>query len=101
MDRQFTPIVITGKKARKNIEVIKSRHTEILQGMNAQAEKVKMHQEMKKQEEMQRQQIQAEQDKVKRDQQMKDHQEAMDHARQIMENNMKMRELEMKHKSNA
>lgn len=50
--------IITSKKAREHVAKIKARHSDILKGMELQAEKVRQYREMQRQEAMAKQERQ-------------------------------------------
>lgn len=92
----FTPIVISSRKAKRHIETIKSRHAELLQGMEVQKQKRLSLQEQKKNEAQLKLQQNAEAQKLKTEQKLNDRKEIMAHVKELMANNIKMKELEIK-----
>ena len=93
---KFTPIVITSRKAKKEIEKIKAHHADILRGMDEHKKKVdsfKLQKESERQQAIQ-QAVESRKQRMAEEAQAKKEQAAQEKER--MAHQAKMAELELK-----
>lgn len=96
MKDSINPTVITSRKAMRKLEEIKGHHADLLQGMQAQSEKVKLFNEQKKIEDQVRAQQKAEQDKAQREQDDKTAESHINNQKEMMMHHNKSQELSIK-----
>jgi len=96
MSDTFTPIIVSSKKARKDFERIKQHATEIIQHHKDHVARVQQYNEVKKTEQMEKMQRANEERKVMEERASKEREFQMNHQKEMMAHNVKLKELEIK-----
>ena len=99
MEKTFSPIIITAKKARKHIEKIKAHHADIIQNLEAHKLKVQAFHEKKAAEQAQKDQTMIEHHKMMSEAQAKQREMEMAHQKEMSMNAVKEKELEIKRRA--
>jgi hypothetical protein len=95
----FTPLVISSKKARKDLERIKKHASELIQHHKDHLVRVTAYQEKVKMEKIAKAQREGEARKVMAEQESKNRESQMTHQKEMLAHEAKLKELDLKHRA--